>query len=327
MNKKEIIEQLLIFNDEELNFREHYIKKTEITDGDFPENFTDDYWFELRNRDSVCVLKHNRYNPPFIHSHEHFEGIFVLKGNGVCTFYDEGIKTDIELKNSDYLIIPPNRKHSLSVFNDDSVFLNILIRKKTFRTTFFDFIGSNNILNEFFVNYILGNSDANYILYHTEKISNISAIIANMYQESTYPDIYANFMLNQLTKEFFVHLLRLPETAIVRPEASESKNLLKTELIKFISENFRQLSLEDVAKHFHFSLPYTSKIIKQKTGTTFSKLLRDIRLEHAKRFLASSNMSISEIAEAIGYLNIEHFIKTFKNEFKMTPSQYRNTSK
>lgn len=326
MNKQEIINELLKFNEDELKFREYYTTNTEIKDGDFPENFTDDYWFELNNRDSICVLKHFRYNPPFIHSHEHFEGIFVLQGEGLCSFYDDE-KCDIPLKTNDYLIIPPGKKHSLSVFNDESVFLNLLIRKKTFRTSFFDFIGSTNILNEFFVNYILGNSDADYILYHTDEISNISAIISNMYKESTYPDRYTDFMLNQLTKEFFVHLLRLPENAVSRPSESTGKNLIRTELIKFISENFNHITLNDVAKHFHFSMPYTSKIIRQKTGSTFNKLLRDIRMEHAKKFLATSNMKICEISEAIGYLNIEHFIKTFKTEFNMTPSQYRNISK
>jgi len=325
MDKKDILKELAKFNKDELKFRDLYFSHREVN-GDFPESFTDDYWFKRGNRDSVYVTKHARYNPPFIHSHEHFEGIFAVKGSGICSFYDDA-QTDILVKENDYLIIPPGKKHSLSVFNDDSIFLNLLIRKKTFRISFFDFIGSTNILSEFFMGYILGSPGEEYILFHTDKISNISAIIINMYKECTYSDLYTDFMLNQLTKEFFVHLLRLPETAIVRPETKKAGSHLITELVKFISENFRQISLEDVAKHFHFSLPYTSKIIKLKTGTTFNKLLRDIRMEHAKRFLTSTNMTINEISEAVGYLNIEHFIKTFKKEFNTTPSQYRKASK
>ena len=47
------------------------------------------------------------------------------------------------------------------------------------------------------------------------------------------------------------------------------------------------------------------------------------RMEHAKHFLLVSNYSIKEIADLCGYHNETFFMKQFKKNIHVTPSQYR----
>ena len=75
------------------------------------------------------------------------------------------------------------------------------------------------------------------------------------------------------------------------------------------------------------SEPYISKYIKDKSGKTFGEHVANIRMKKAKSLLKNGNMTVENIAFAVGYQNVEHFNRLFKKTFDMTPVQYRNTSR
>lgn len=95
-------------------------------------------------------------------------------------------------------------------------------------------------------------------------------------------------------------------------------------MINYIQMNYVTVTLEDMAKEFHLSSPYLSKYIKDKSGKTFGEHVASIRMKRAKTLLKNGNMTVENIAEAVGYPNVEHFIRLFKKTFQMTPIQYRN---
>ena len=79
-----------------------------------------------------------------------------------------------------------------------------------------------------------------------------------------------------------------------------------------------------LANEFHYSPEYTSRLIKRITGQPFIRLLTSVRLENAEELLRDTTMPVSEIAAAIGYESVEHFIRTFRQRTGMTPSAYRH---
>ena len=70
-----------------------------------------------------------------------------------------------------------------------------------------------------------------------------------------------------------------------------------------------------------------AKYIKDKSGKTFGEHVANIRMKKAKSLLKNGNMTVENIAFAVGYQNVEHFNRLFKKTFDMTPVQYRNTSR
>ena len=98
-------------------------------------------------------------------------------------------------------------------------------------------------------------------------------------------------------------------------------------MINYIQTNFKTVTLEDVANEFHLSTPYVSKYIKDKSGKTFGEHVTQIRMKRAKTLLKNGNMTVENIAYAVGYPNAEHFIRLFKKTFNMTPTQYRGLKK
>ncbi|GAL69617.1 DNA-binding response regulator [Jejuia pallidilutea] len=63
--------------------------------------------------------------------------------------------------------------------------------------------------------------------------------------------------------------------------------------------------------------------LKAISNTSTAVFIRKVRLEKSKDFLKTSDLSISEIAYAVGFNDPNWFSKAFKEEFKESPSGFR----
>lgn len=97
-------------------------------------------------------------------------------------------------------------------------------------------------------------------------------------------------------------------------------------MINFMQANYQTITLEAMAAQFHLSEPYISKYISEKSGKTFGEHLTNIRMKRARTLLRNGNMTVENIALSVGYQNVEHFNRTFRKLYDMTPMQYRNNN-
>lgn len=97
------------------------------------------------------------------------------------------------------------------------------------------------------------------------------------------------------------------------------------QILAFIQEHYEDpdLNLAYIGEAFQLSPPYVSKIFKQKMGITIPNLIQSIRVEGAKELLEHTDDNIGTIAEKVGYLHSNVFIRVFKKITGMTPGQYR----
>ena len=116
---------------------------------------------------------------------------------------------------------------------------------------------------------------------------------------------------------------KLPQ--VKNDEKCEDDRLVS--MLNFIQTNYQTVTLEDMAEQFHLSEPYISKYIKDRSGQTFGEHVAGIRMKRAKSLLKNGNMTVENIAYAVGYQNVEHFNRVFKKNMEMTPVQYRNLSR
>ena len=91
----------------------------------------------MADKDSIVVQKHNRYSPALIHSHTFFELVYVYDGK--CTQEISG--QTISMKTGDFCVIPPSVEHSISVY-DDSIIINIMLRRNTLHSMFYNFLNT-----------------------------------------------------------------------------------------------------------------------------------------------------------------------------------------
>ena len=116
-----------------------------------------------------------------------------------------------------------------------------------------------------------------------------------------------------------VSVNKLPE--IQSNDACQDERMMA--IMNYIQANYQGIALSDIAAHFHLSEPYLSKYIHDKSGKTFGDLLINIRMKKAKTLLRNGNMTVENVAMAVGYPNVEHFNRVFKKKMGMTPVQYR----
>lgn len=83
------------------------------------------------------------------------------------------------------------------------------------------------------------------------------------------------------------------------------------------------LSIDALSGIFKISPSYLSRIFKREKGTGVLPYLQSKRISQAMVLLSTTNLKIREIAQQVGYLNDQTFVRTFKNVTGCTPSAYR----
>lgn len=280
-------------------------------------------WFDHLKEDQlvddICILKHNRYTPAFIHEHEFYEIIYVYQGSCKNTIEDVNELICVE---GDVCIIPPKTKHSIAVF-DSSIILNIIIKSSTFHMSFFDLFTHQNDISQFFSHVLYSNTENNYLLFRTDQDKRIKSLIEDIYIEAIHKQkYYQNFLKSHLLT-FWGLLLRHHEANIQSFLNVNDKHLKVMGILIYIQDHFQTLTLQKAADYFGFSPSHFSKMIKESTGQSFIQIIKGIKLDKACELLKETNLTITSICELIGYNNSEHFTRTFKTTFNITPGEYR----
>ena len=103
------------------------------------------------------------------------------------------------------------------------------------------------------------------------------------------------------------------------------QSVLASRLDVFAKEHASEasLSLGELCRHFRISAGYASRLFQGQVGTTFRRRLSYYRIEKAKHLLASTDMTMYQIAERCGFKNQRRFSETFRRQVGTSPKKYR----
>lgn len=294
-----------------------------------PELLTEAWYPYMKEKDlfldltgNIMLYKHYRYTPVFSHEHEFFEILCLYDGAADTTI--QGIHHT--LHTGDICIIPPHTRHSIGIF-DDSVAFNILIRGSTFQSTFFQSLTADSALAQFFAHVLYRKTEGNYLIFHTGNDPRILEMLENLYIEYLGHEKYSYTFLNSLLILFWAILLRYHENDIESILTRDTSGNSVTEILNYLNQNYQTVTLSDAAEHFGYSTSHFSTLVKESTGRTFLQIIREIKLNQACRALRETSLSNHAICELVGYDSPEHFMRTFKKAYGMTPGEYRKKHK
>ncbi len=95
---------------------------------------------------------------------------------------------------------------------------------------------------------------------------------------------------------------------------------------KYINDYYHEkIKLQDIADMCFVNRHSLSIAFKKMVGISFKDYLILFRITEAKKLLLTTNHSISDIAEQVGYINVNNFIRIFTEKEKTTPLQYRKS--
>ena len=96
-------------------------------------------------------------------------------------------------------------------------------------------------------------------------------------------------------------------------------------VIEYIHENYAapELSNKTIAEYFHYHPYHLNRIMKASTKKTLHGYLLDYRIQMAKNLLISTAISVTLIAEKVGFSSYTYFIRLFRERTGQSPLQYR----
>lgn len=137
---------------------------------------------------------------------------------------------------------------------------------------------------------------------------------------------YSKDISEHLTQHFS-HEVRQPFDRLSFNQLENSNHpdevILQAQLWMQNHLNKAAISMQKLSELFGMSQRNFTRRFRLATDMTPLQYLQNQRLSKAKELLKSSNLSISEIAYRVGYIDVSYFTKLFKNFSSTTPKQYR----
>ena len=100
--------------------------------------------------------------------------------------------------------------------------------------------------------------------------------------------------------------------------------LLISKALEFMRMNLHQdISRDQVARYAGISPSHFSKLLKERTGRSFTELMRQCRVDLACEMLIKGQLPLAEIATSCGFCDQSYFTRVFQDVKGMTPKQFR----
>ncbi len=128
--------------------------------------------------------------------------------------------------------------------------------------------------------------------------------------------------LTDITKYFCEYLTDISNTIF----GTTTKSTIER-IVQYINTNYnKELKLEFLAGLFGYNSAYLGKVFHQYTGENFNAYLDHLRINEAKKMLEGNELKVYEVAEKVGYTNINYFHNKFKKYVGISPLTYKKNN-
>lgn len=254
------------------------------------------------------------------HTHNFLELAYVTRGRAEHEI--DGRKSIIE--RGDYFFVDYNTSHCYeSIGGRPFNVINLLFRPVFIDKSLSHCRSFNGLLSHYLIKITQKNltiNPANSIFHDSG--GTILQILNKMQTE------YENKKIGwqEIMRSYLIELIVLTARSVANAYTNDDDFLNR--MLHLIDKRFSEkLTLSDIASELNYSVPYLSLKFKEETGIGFKKMLEKKRIDEACRLLANSSMKIPEIAEMVGYTDVNFFYSVFKKHMGQTPFQMRKSCK
>lgn len=259
-----------------------------------------------------------------IHTHDYLELGYIVSGE-----FSQIIQgKTVHFKEGELCLIDTNCVHK-DVMQGDATILFFGLSNRLF-DAILDSRETNNTLEEFLQNALVSQKRLNQYLHlkpladSRDTIETVLEFLIKELQNDMEGTVYVKFGL-------LYRLLKLLCTdydfTLTKEQVKRRKVLVGDEVIRYINENFSDISISDLVEKFNYNEDYFNRLLKEREGMTYSSYLKKVRLDNSAKLLCETDMSIEEIVSECGYVNRGYFYRIFKEKYAETPSEYRSRNR
>ena len=268
-------------------------------------NFKEDgflYYFTIEEAESEL------YNMPNLHSHEHFELYFLIRGNKSVI-----LKSKLfNIESSTLVVTAPYVLHKF----EGGPYKRILLcispdYVSPYQAEFLKNLAEECVLT--FSDYLW-----NQIIKILERLMEINSSAVK------HKNIQSSLLLGHL-----LYLISENTTEYVKPDA-ETQNHSVThpitlKVIEYLQKHYTEkISLEDLCAKFYVSKTWLCKCFYNNMHCSIISYQLNLRITEAKFLLRETDKSIESIAKQLGLSSAKYFGIMFKKEVNRSPLQYRH---
>lgn len=256
-----------------------------------------------------------------LHTHDYIELAYIVEGE----FQQKILGKDITFHKGELCLIDKNCLHQDYLTDRPATVLFLGISNDIFSEIMDEHITARKIIL-FLQSALLARKDLQqYLHFQPEKgaTDEIEQCFVSLLTELCRHNVGFLYICKGLLMRIF-HILGTHYRFSLSKEQRKTMNWLTFEEISdYIRQHCATVTIQELVDTFHFQEDYFNRLIKSKTGLTYSAYVQTFRLDKAAKLLRSSNMTVEDISTAVGYNNKGYFYKIFQERFGMTPSKYR----
>src|SRR5579872_1522037 len=253
------------------------------------------------------------------HRHHYFELLYIIDGTGFHTINNN----QYPYQKGNLFLLTPDDTHSFQVIDETTCcfidFTKGLFSKKH------RLQADRAEISEFFIRmeYIFNNHQnlKGYINVNTGTEKLTDALLTQLLNERDKPDTYSSIITQNIVFLLLNIIARfIQENIAVELKNEGTKNIIH-EITTYIQQHIYQkdlLRIENLAKHFHKTPDHLNRYFRKQTGLTLKTYITRYRLKLVETRLRYSDLTISEIADEMGFTDESHLNKVFKNAFGQT---------
>lgn len=269
----------------------------------------------LEKGKQIAIRPHTRFVHFPEHTHDYVEMVYMCRGE--TTHLVNGTK--IVLKKGELLMLGQHARQEIEPAEEEDIAVNLIVRP-AFLQGILSFLGNEETpLRRFVLSCLSGNTETGYLYFRVAEVLPVQNLIENLlwtmiHDHANRRGIY-QMTLGLLMAELLEH------TDSLRFSSPEEETIVQA--LRYIEEHYRDGSLTELSQLTHYDFTALSRLIKSKTGKTYTDLIQEKRLSQAAWLLTNTGKRVDEIARLTGYENISYFHRLFSSRFGMSPRQYR----
>lgn len=264
--------------------------------------------FSIRGTAKLLNVSSSRYGGDWHsvpHTHNHTELFFIVSGKGQFLIQDQVFPVDV----NNLVIINPNVPHTEASLNAQPLEYIVL-----------GIDGIELATKE--------NSNGEFcILGHFESVD-ISSCLRNILREmelknTGYMDVCQAYM-----EILIIRLMRNTDLAVQTQPQVISGNSQCAAVRRYIDLHFKEpLTLEQLSEEAHINKYYLSHAFKREYGVSPINYMISRRIDESKYLLAETDLSMSQIAQLLGFSSLSYFSQVFRKIHGSSPMEFRQSSK
>ena len=248
------------------------------------------------------------------HTHDFFEFVYVSKGEGMHVI--DGISYPV--KKGSLLFINFGQTHSIETTGGE--YYNILLLPEYIGT---ELARETAAVYDLF-SLVLENGDSRCCVnFYGSEIEETEMIVRMLYEEYCADSEERRAALSDL-----IHLLTIKVLRKVRKRAETKSFGHMSEILDWLKAHYAENpTLSGVSEKFFYNSSYFSRLFKRFTGEGFNAYVNTLKINQALGLIESTDLTMEEIADKVGYGDVKNFYAQFKKLTGATPGAFRNKSK